>query len=94
MFAPAKTLEIDGRQWAVEARLPGNSHALIMFRTTGLGTARYDRYITWPWPGKEASQVNMSLSTEQVMAALDDATLRRLFHRSLPVAGGPVASLR
>lgn len=71
----------DGTPWRVEVTLPGTSSALILFHHPD---PQLDRYATWQADDRAARAVTARLDARQVLAALDDGTLRRLFVRSAP----------
>ena len=76
----------DGITWKVEAVLPGSSNMMILFRHPDGETARLDRYNWFISRGPEARSVTSRLSPERVMEQLDDASIARLFARSMPVS--------
>jgi hypothetical protein len=77
----------DGVRWAVEARAPGASNAMIVFHHPAGSPARKDRYAWVNWHGPEARNVTARLDGKTVLGALDDAALAVLFRQSLPVSG-------
>jgi hypothetical protein len=76
----------DGTRWKVEAALPGSSNAMVIFRHPNGDTARRDRYNWFISTGPEARSVTTRLSPQRVMEQMDDATIARLFARSMPVS--------
>jgi hypothetical protein len=76
----------DGTQWTVDAVLPGSSNAMVLFRHPAGDSARLDRYNWFISRGPEARSVTSRLSPDRVMEQLDDATIARLFARSMPVS--------
>jgi hypothetical protein len=76
----------NGIEWKVDAVLPGSSNAMILFRHPDGDSARLDRYNWFISRGPEARSVTSRLSPERVMEQLDDATIARLFARSMPVS--------
>ena len=76
----------DGTEWKVEATLPGSSNAMILFRHPDLRSGRLDRYNWFISRGPEARSVTSRLSPERVMEQLDEASIARLFARSMPVS--------
>jgi hypothetical protein len=76
----------NGIEWKVDAVLPGSSNAMILFRHPDRKSARFDRYNWFISRGPEARSVTSRLSPERVMEQLDDATIARLFARSMPVS--------
>jgi hypothetical protein len=79
----------DGIDWKVDAVLPGSSNAMILFRHPDGESARRDRYNWFISRGPEARSVTSRLSPERVMDQLDDASIARLFARSMPVSRPP-----
>ena len=76
----------DGIEWKVDAVLPGSSNAMILFRHPDGDNSRLDRYNWFISRGPEARSVTSRLSPERVMEQLDDASIARLFARSMPVS--------
>lgn len=76
----------DGTTWSVELALPGSSNVMVIFRHPDGASARHDRYNWFISTGPEARSVTSRLSPEKVMDQIDDAALRRLFERSMPVS--------
>jgi hypothetical protein len=76
----------DGIRWSVEARSPGASNVMIVFRHPDGRSSRRNRYAWYVWPGAEARDVTARLGRAQVMEHLTDADLARLFRRSMPVS--------
>lgn len=76
----------DGVQWNVEVTLPGSSNAMVIFRHPDGGSSSLDRYNWFISKGPEARSVTSRLSPERVMDQIDDASLSRLFGRSMPVS--------
>ena len=76
----------NGIEWKVDAVLPGSSNAMVLVRHPGGDNARLDRYNWFISRGPEARSVTSRLSPERVMEQLDDATIGRLFARSMPVS--------
>jgi hypothetical protein len=79
----------DGIEWKVNAVLPGSSNAMVLFRHPDGDSARLDRYNWFISRGPEARSVTSRLSPERVMEQLDDASIARLFARSMPVSRPP-----
>ena len=73
----------DGTSWNVAVQLPGASNAMVVFRYPG--SSHLDRYAWFLANGPEARNVTARLPAGTVMDALDDATLGRLFRRSMPI---------
>jgi hypothetical protein len=76
----------DGTTWNVSVTSPGSSNAIVMFRHPDGRNSRLDRYNWFISQGPEARSVTSRLDTERVLDQLDDATLLRLFQRSMPVS--------
>lgn len=76
----------DGIVWGVNVQSPSSSNAMIMFRHPDGRTSRLDRYNWVINQGPESRSVTARLVPEQVLAQLDDATINRLFARSMPVS--------
>jgi len=76
----------DGTTWKVQVVLPGSSNAMVIFRHPDGESARMDRYNWFISTGPEARSVTSRLSPERVMEQIDEASLERLFRRSMPVS--------
>ena len=76
----------DGTNWKVELAVPGSSNVMIVFRHPDGRSARKDRYNWFLSSGPEARSVTSRLSPERVMQQIDDASVARLFGRSMPVS--------
>jgi hypothetical protein len=76
----------DGIRWGVDVRLPASSNAMVIFRHPDGESSRKDRYNWYISKGPEARSVTSRLSAEKVLESLDDATLARLFRRSMSVS--------
>ena len=76
----------DGTRWSVEVTLPGASNAMVIFRHPDGRTRRKDRYNWVISTGPEARSVTSRLSVEKMEKQLDEATLARLFRRSMPIS--------
>jgi len=79
----------DGTTWRVEVALPGSSNAMVIFRHPDIDSRRKDRYNWIISTGPEARSVTSRLSPKKVAEELDEATLARLFRRSMPIARPP-----
>jgi len=77
---------VDGVVWKVDVTLPGASNAMVVFRHPDGATSRLDRYNWYLSSGPEARNVTARLSTQAVLASLDDAAIARLFQRSMAVS--------
>ena len=76
----------DGTTWNVDIESPGSSNAVIMFRHPDARTSRLDRYNWVISQGPEARSVTARPQPQQVLDQLDQATILRLFQRSMPVS--------
>jgi len=76
----------DGIEWKVEVALPGSSNVMVLFRHPDGRSSSMDRYNWFISKGPEARSVTSRLSPERVMDQIDDASLGRLFGRSMPVS--------
>jgi hypothetical protein len=76
----------DGVDWTVDLALPGSSNVMVRFRHPDGRSARKDRYNWYISTGPEARSVTSRLSPERVMQQIDDATIARLFSRSMAVS--------
>lgn len=76
----------DGIDWGVEVTNPGASNAMIRFHHPDVTTSSLDRYAWFITRGPEARSVTARLSPKQVLDALTDDDLARLFRRSMSVS--------
>ena len=76
----------DGTRWRVDVALPGSSNAMVIFRHPDGDSSGRDRYNWFISQGPEARSVTSRLSPARVMEQIDDALLKRLFARSMPVS--------
>jgi len=76
----------DGTRWGVEARAPGASNIMIVFRHPDASTSRMNRYAWINWKGAESRDVAARLDEQGTLDALGDAEIARLFRRSMPIA--------
>ena len=76
----------DGTQWRVEARAPGASNIMVVFRHPDASTSRLDRYAWINWKGAESRDVAARLEEKSALETLGDAEIARLFRRSMPIA--------
>lgn len=76
----------DGVVWKVDVDLPGASNAMVIFRHPGGQSTRQDRYNWFISHGPEARSVTARLSKQKVLEQLDEATLDRLFRRSMRIS--------
>lgn len=75
----------DGTHWGTEVSNPGTSNALVTFRHPNGRTAGLDRYSWYISRGPESKSVTARLVPKEVIDALTDDDLARLFRRSVPV---------
>ena len=76
----------DGTHWGVEARAPGASNIMVVFRHPDASTSRLNRYAWINWKGTESRDVAARLDEKAALDALSDAEIARLFRRSMPIA--------
>jgi hypothetical protein len=76
----------DGTVWTVDVQSPGSSNAMIVFRHPDGRSSRLDRYNWVITNGPESRSVTSRLVPEDVLDSLDDATIARLFARSMSVS--------
>ncbi len=76
----------DGIAWRVSITTPGSSNAVIYFRHPDGRTSRLDRYNWVITNGPESRSVTARLDEDRVLEQLDDASIARLFLRSMPVS--------
>jgi hypothetical protein len=81
-----KFVSPDGTQWTVLVDLAGSSNAMVIFRHPNGESSSSDRYNWFISSGPEARSVTSRLDPERVMNQLDEASLARLFSRSMPVS--------
>jgi len=81
-----KFVSPDGTEWMVTVDLPASSNAMVVFRHPDGDSARLDRYNWFISTGPEARSVTSRLDPDRILTQLDQATLARLFHRSMPVS--------
>ena len=84
----------DGTIWGVNIQSPSSSNSMIIFRHPDGRTSHLDRYNWVINQGTEARSVTARLVPEKVLEQLDDATIKRLFARSMPVSRPDVLSRR
>lgn len=82
----------DGTVWGVTIQSPSSSSSMIMFRHPDGRSSRLDRYNWVINQGPEARSVTARLVPERVLEQLDDASIARLFGRSMPVSRPDVLS--
>jgi hypothetical protein len=76
----------DGTEWNVQVQMPGSSNAQVLFRHPDGASSHLDRYNWYISTGPEARSVTTRLSPAKVLEALDQATLAKLFNRSMAVS--------
>jgi hypothetical protein len=76
----------DGTVWTVDVQSPGSSNAMIIFRHPDGRSSRLDRYNWVITNGPESRSVTSRLVPADVLDSLDDATIARLFARSMSVS--------
>ena len=76
----------DGTTWGVEVRTPSASNAMLVFVHPDPTSSMRNRYAWWLSNGPTASDVTARLTPKQVMDALTDADIVRLFKRSVPIS--------
>lgn len=87
MMTEAKTITApDGTVWGVSIRGLSSSNAMVVFRHPDGGSSRLDRYNWVINQGPESRSVTARQSEASVLDGLDDASLQRLFGRSMPVS--------
>ena len=67
---------------------PGASNAIVVFRHPDGSAANRDRYAWFINRGPEARSVTARLTEQQVLDAISDADVARLFRRSMPITTG------
>jgi hypothetical protein len=82
----------DGTIWGVSIQSPSSSNSMILFRHPDGRTSRLDRYNWVLNQGPEARSVTARLDTDKVLEQLDEAAIKRLFGRSMPVSRPDVLS--
>lgn len=82
----------DGIDWQVNIVLPGSSNAMVVFRHPDGRSSSMNRYNWFISAGPEARSVTSRLSPARVMEQINDAALKRLFERSMPVSPGTMPS--
>lgn len=84
----------DGVTWGVDVDLPGSSNAMVIFRHPDGAGSRLDRYNWYISTGPEARSVTSRLDKEKVLDSLDEATIARLFSRSIGISRPDPMKLR
>jgi hypothetical protein len=75
----------DGLRWSVEVKVPSFSSAMIVFKHPDGETARGDRYAWYNAQMPESQDPRARLTPGQVIDALSDRDIARLYRRSMPV---------
>ncbi len=75
-----------GLDWRVTVMLPSHSSAMLVFQHPDGTSSRGDRYAWINAHGSTASDPRERLSAAQVLQALPDAEVARLFRRSMPIS--------
>jgi hypothetical protein len=78
----------DGSRWGIEIRSPGSTNAMVVFLNAGGREAHGDRYGWYIARGPEARSVTGRLKPDDVLKALTDDHLLKLYKRSFPLGTG------
>lgn len=76
----------DGVRWGVGVKLPGASHAMLVFRHPNGRTSRLDRYAWININGPEAKNVTARVDPDAVLERLSESDFARYFRRSMRIA--------
>lgn len=76
----------DGTEWKIAVRSRGASNAMVVFNHPDSRTSRLDRYAWYLWHGPEARDVTARIGEREVLDALTDRDVARLFRRSMPIS--------
>jgi hypothetical protein len=76
----------DGVRWNVDVKLPGASHAMLVFRRPNGRTSRLDRYAWININGPEAKNVTARVDPGAVLERLTESDLALYFRRSMRIA--------
>ena len=76
----------DGVVWGVTIRGLSSSNAMVVFRHPDGESSRLDRYNWVINQGPESRSVTARQSEDSVLGQLNDASLKRLFARSMPIS--------
>lgn len=82
----------DGIVWKVSVQSPGTSNTMIVFRHPDGRTSRLDRYNWVISNGPDARSVTSRPEPDKVLESLNDATILRLFQRSMAVSRPDILS--
>jgi hypothetical protein len=95
MSKALKTLTAsDGTVWGVSIRGLSSSNSMVVFRHPSGESSRLDRYNWVINQGSESRSVTARQTEDSVLGSLTDASLARLFARSMPVSRPDVLSHR
>ena len=75
----------DGIRWRVEVKVPSFSSAMVVFKHPDGDSARKDRYAWYNAQMPESQDPRARLTPGQVIDALSDRDIARLYRRSMPV---------
>ena len=75
----------DGTRWSIKIRSPGSSNAMVVFVSSEAPEARRNRYAWYLSSGPESRSVTARLKPDEVLKALTDEQLAKLFRRSFPL---------
>lgn len=84
----------DGTVWGVSIRGLSSSNSMIVFRHPDGESSRLDRYNWVLNQGSESRSVTARQTEDSVLGLLTDASLKKLFARSMPVSRPDVLSGR
>jgi hypothetical protein len=76
----------DGTVWGVSIRGLSSSNSMVVFRHPDGESSRLDRYNWVINQGPESRSVSARQSEDSVLEQLNDASLTRLFARSMPIS--------
>jgi hypothetical protein len=82
----------DGTVWGVSIRGLSSSNSMVVFRHPNGESSRFDRYNWVINQGAESRSVTARQTEDSVLALLSDASLTKLFARSMPVSRPDVLS--
>ncbi|MDQ2666316.1 MAG: hypothetical protein M3Z05_09935 [Gemmatimonadota bacterium] len=89
MSMVAKTFAAtDGTVWGVSIRGLSSSNSMVVFRHPDGESSRLDRYNWVINQGPESRSVTARQTEDGVLDQLNDASLKRLFARSMPISTG------
>ena len=76
----------------MQVMLPGSSNAMVVFRHPDGASSHNDRYNWFLSTEPEARNVTTRLKPDDVLAGLNDATIARLFFRSMAISRPAIAA--